>query len=262
MAETKKTKVFCIGLGKTGTTSIGDALAILGYRRSGWHDIISRQLTHDWWCGNLDSLFEHTTKYDAFEDNPWPLVYQEMAARYPTAKFILTTRSDHNKWLRSISEHNMHRPWVGHRMIYGSYEAIGNEERYLRVYHRHRDSVRAFFADKPDRLLELCIDETRDWNALCKYLDISEVPTVPFPKSNVTASHMGLLQIGRQIWGILHYTELAFLYFLYKESWMVAMDPIYEQKDHVAEVPSLRGRIEQTSDSLSQRCLRAYLDHR
>ena len=262
MADTKKTKVFCVGLGKTGTTSIGDALAILGYRRSGWNDITSRQLTHDWWCGNIDSLIEHSAGYDAFEDNPWPLVYQEMAARYPTAKFILTTRSDDNKWLRSISEHNMHRPWVGHRMIYGSYEAIGNEERYLRVYRRHRDSVRAFFADKADRLLELCIDETRGWNALCTHLDISDVPTVPFPKSNVTASHMGLLQIGRQMWGILHYTELAFLYFLYKESWMVAMDPLYEDKDPAAEMPSLRGRIEQTSDSLSQRCLRAYLERR
>ena len=64
------------------------------------------------------------------------------------------------------------------------------------------------------------------------------------------------------MWGILHYTELALLYFLYKESWMVAMDPIYEDKDHVAKKPSFHGRIEQTSASLSQRSLRAYLEHR
>src|SRR5439155_24437020 len=44
---------------------------------------------------------------------------------------------------------------------------------------RHRDAVRAFFADKPDRLLEMCIDDTRDWTALRVYLDITSVPTVP-----------------------------------------------------------------------------------
>jgi hypothetical protein len=39
-----KPKVFVIGLSKTGTTSMGDALAQLNYTRLGWSDIYSRYL--------------------------------------------------------------------------------------------------------------------------------------------------------------------------------------------------------------------------
>jgi hypothetical protein len=43
-----KPKIFVIGLSKTGTTSIGDALEMLGYRRLGWRDIRSQHMVHTW----------------------------------------------------------------------------------------------------------------------------------------------------------------------------------------------------------------------
>ncbi|KAK3079928.1 hypothetical protein LTS18_003570 [Coniosporium uncinatum] len=98
-------KVFVIGLSKTGTTSIGDALALLGYRRLGWKDVLSRHLVHAWRNGDMDRLFAQTLHYDAFEDLPWAVVYPEMAKWFSDAKFILSLRTDEAKQLKSMRRH-------------------------------------------------------------------------------------------------------------------------------------------------------------
>ena len=72
-------KVFVIGLNKTGTTSLGDALSTLGYKRLGWKDILSRKLFHDWYSGHMEHLIGLSRTYEAFEDLPWCFMYEEMA---------------------------------------------------------------------------------------------------------------------------------------------------------------------------------------
>jgi hypothetical protein len=71
-----KPKVFVIGFSKTGTTSFGDALAQIGYKRLGWKDIRSRHMVHSYVNGEYDPLIEQTRFYDAFEDLPWPHLYR------------------------------------------------------------------------------------------------------------------------------------------------------------------------------------------
>ena len=39
-------------------------------------------------------------QFDAFEDNPWPLLYRELDERFPGSKFILTRRPTEN-WINS-----------------------------------------------------------------------------------------------------------------------------------------------------------------
>lgn len=63
-------KIFIIGLSKTGTTSLGDAFSILGYKRLGWKEIRSRELVHTWYNKDLGPLIEQTRYYDIFEDLP------------------------------------------------------------------------------------------------------------------------------------------------------------------------------------------------
>jgi hypothetical protein len=153
-------KVFVIGLSKTGTTSIGDALERLRFQRIGWEDIRSRFLFRSWLAADLNPMISMTQHYDAFEDLPWALVYQEMARAYPDAKFILTLRADEKDWLRSIKEHTARRTWIGHEFVYGAKRAEGHEEQYLEAYRSHNNEVRKFFGNGTN-LLEWVVDANR-----------------------------------------------------------------------------------------------------
>jgi Sulfotransferase domain len=158
--EIEKSKVFVIGLSKTGTTSLGDALSKLGYRRSGWEDLRSRWLYHAWFWGNLQALDSHTSRFDAFEDIPWAQTYRRFADIYPSAKFVLTERRDEETWLNSIEAHTVRRLWDGHREIYGCYEARNCRQSYLGAYRSHNDDAVRFFETRKEshRLLRFVID--------------------------------------------------------------------------------------------------------
>lgn len=193
-------KVFVIGLSKTGTTSLGDALSRLSLRRVGWEDVRSRFLFRSYLNHDLAPLVSVTQSYDAFEDLPWALVYQDMAELYPDARFILTLRNDEQAWLRSITEHTARRKWDGHTVVYGSVEAKDHEEAYLESYRSHTSSVRDFFAGAGNgRLLEWVVDgkdgieDEQSWGHLLGFLDMNysqeEIKKLgEFPWSNRTAS--------------------------------------------------------------------------
>ncbi|RFU24277.1 hypothetical protein B7463_g12057, partial [Scytalidium lignicola] len=158
-----KPKVFVIGLSKTGTTSLGDALERLSYTRTGWQDIRSCFLFRTWAKHNPTPIVAQAQTYDAFEDLPWSLACAEMAILFPNAKFILTLRKSEEIWLKSIMEHTERRIWDGHEFVYGSLRARGHEEAYLNAYRNHTESVRTHFSSLEGgggkgRLLEIVID--------------------------------------------------------------------------------------------------------
>lgn len=194
-------KVFVIGLSKTGTTSLGDALSRLSFRRMGWQDVRSRFLFRSYLNHDLAPLVSVTYTHDAFEDLPWALVYQDMAELYPDAKFILTLRNDEQAWLRSITEHTARRKWSGHTVVYGAVEAKDHEDAYLKTYRSHTSSVRDFFAGAGNetRLLEWVVDgrdgeeDEQSWDHLLQFLDMNYSEEAveelgEFPWSNRTAS--------------------------------------------------------------------------
>ncbi|TAQ89077.1 hypothetical protein B7494_g2580 [Chlorociboria aeruginascens] len=170
-----------------------------------------------------------TQQYDAFEDLPWALVYQDMASLYPDAKFILTLRENEMDWLESIKVHTARRKWIGHSLIYGGMRAKGNEQAYLDVYREHASSVREFFEAEGDgtRLLEITLDgkkrENKDegetWRILLKFLDMEASDEVikelgDFPWSNRTADFMGLEIMKNLAWfwdRFMFYIEEALL---------------------------------------------------
>lgn len=173
-------KVFCIGFHKTGTTTMKQALRILGYRVTGPNGVDDPEIAQ-----KLPALAaELSQRYDAFQDNPWPLVYREMDALHPGSKFILTER-DEEKWYASNRNHFRGSTTPMRRLIYG--EAAGspkdNEALYKARMRRHNEEVRAYFRDRPDDLLVL--DVTRDgrWEPLCAFLG-HPVPAEPFPHGN------------------------------------------------------------------------------
>lgn len=203
-------RVFVIGLSKTGTTSIGDALELIGYRRLGWRDIRSRHMVYTWANGDITPLIEMTRHYDAFEDLPWPLVYTEMAQLYPDAKFILSLRKDETTWLRSMERHVGRGRWAPYTYFYGADTYHGHEDIIRASYRNHTERVRAFFADQPHDYIEMVIDDGDvNWQVLCDFTgqcpSTLRTPTFGFgfPKANTAASwDLGFVPNGVQwLWG-------------------------------------------------------------
>ena len=87
---TRKTKVFGLGLIKTGTTTLGVCLRHLGYN----HQSNRRDLLIDVRHGEFGQLFEVCDQFDSFEDWPYPLIFRELYERYGDgARYILTVRA-------------------------------------------------------------------------------------------------------------------------------------------------------------------------
>jgi hypothetical protein len=175
-----QTKVFCIGFHKTGTTSLEMALRKLGYRVKGSFgtkdpDIASK--VHEMAYAMVD-------EFDAFEDNPWPILYRELDQRFPGSKFVLTRRPTEN-WIRSQVKDFATTETPMRRWIYGENAGCpaGNENTYIARYERHNREVQEYFANRSDDLLIIDLPNDDGWSRLCPFLG-HPIPNVPFPHAN------------------------------------------------------------------------------
>ena len=180
MVGTVNTKVFCIGFHKTGTTSLGKALKILGYKVKGPFGIEVPDIGEK----VLELFPPIVNQYDAFQDNPWPILYRELDEQYPNSKFILLVR-DPGAWLESMIRHFGTRETPMRKWIYG--ESAGcpmdNEEIYLERFNRHYADVYEYFRLRPDDLLIMDIATGDGWDTLCSFLGC-DTPRKSFPHAN------------------------------------------------------------------------------
>ncbi len=119
-------------------------------------------------------------RYDAFRDNPWPLLYREFDVAYPDSKFILTWRRA-GDWIRRVVDQFGTSSTPMREWVYDGVGApAGKEEHYLARYRRHDREFRSSFTGGPYDLLELNITEGDGWEQLCPFLG-HPIPPVPFP---------------------------------------------------------------------------------
>lgn len=173
-----KPKVFCIGFHKTGTTSMEKALKMLGYRVTGGNWVKEEGIGEV----VLERALALVPQYDAFQDNPWPILYQELDRAFPGSKFILTMRPP-EKWFASMlknfgTDRTPMREW-----IYGVGHPQGNEAIYLERYNRHNREVLEYFADRPQDFLLMDLAAGDGWDKLCPFLGLP-MRTDPFPHAN------------------------------------------------------------------------------
>lgn len=182
-----KHKVFCIGLNKTGTSSMHRALEHLGYRVSGPDKDLLRNVR----SGETTSTIRHTRKFDAFQDWPYPLVFKELHREYGSSgRYILTYRESPERWFASVENHARTSRLVrGQWLPYGYYRPFGRERQYIDIYNTHNEEVRAYFLSGPGAdapFLEMCLDHGDGWQKLCTFLG-HELPQIPFPHTNTAA---------------------------------------------------------------------------
>ena len=171
-------KIFGIGFHKTATTSLAQALSKLGYRVCGPFGIKDRNIQ----TKVYEIAFAKVEEYDAFQDNPWPIIYKELDQKYPGSKFILTTRPT-DKWIKSAIKYFGSKNTPMRKWIYGVGNPKGNEDIYIERYERHNREVQEYFQNRPDDLLVISLTEGEGWEKLCPFLG-KEIPEFSFPHAN------------------------------------------------------------------------------
>ena len=167
-----------VGFHKTGTTTLDLALRELGYRVKGYTAGAAPLLA----AKATDQILEMADGFDAVQDNPWPLLYREIDERYPHARFILTKRET-GVWMDSVLSHFGGRSTPMREAIYGIGDPAVDPARYRARYEQHGRDVRAYFAERPGKLLVVDWGLGAGWTELCGFLD-KPVPDVPFPHAN------------------------------------------------------------------------------
>ena len=221
-------KIIGAGFGRTGTTSLKAALEQLGYAKC--HHM-TEVLTNpsqaagflDAWRGNpvdWDHLFDG---YQATTDWPACTYYQQLMAKYPDAKVILSLR-DPERWYASAYEtiypaHAVVPPWAGklfpklgvfREMILsqvwdGTFESrFADKDFAIKKFKAHNQEV--IDTVPADKLL--IFEVKQGWEPLCKFLDLP-VPDTPFPHLNDKKQFKLLLMAQR----ILPWLLVAFLIF-------------------------------------------------
>ncbi|MGM0589556.1 MAG: sulfotransferase family protein [Bacteroidota bacterium] len=171
-------KIFCVGFHKTGTTSLQLALEELGYRVTGPNGHKNPNIANE----VLEMAHKLVPQFDAFQDNPWPIIFKEMDKAYPNSKFILTIR-DTNSWIKSQVKHfGIHKTPM-REWIYGVGCPKGNEQVYIKRYEQHNEQVRNYFKDRPEDLLVMNLPAGDGWEKLCPFLG-HDLIKEPFPHAN------------------------------------------------------------------------------
>jgi hypothetical protein len=166
-------KVFCIGFNKTGTTSLGQALEILGYH----HSSFNRKVWVEFYLkGRFDKLVEYTAKFDSFDDLPW--LKQDMIPildkRFPGSKYIYLER-DESSWKRSLAR------WG--ELTFGSTPDV---DVGWKEYLAHREFVLNYFKGRsPKEFMVLDVRDPVGFRKLANFLG-KAAPQDALPHQNRT----------------------------------------------------------------------------
>ena len=176
--------IFGIGLGRTGTRSLTEALCLMGFKAVHWDD--RGQHVLDRWYESEVCL---PTDLDAFIEGPFVRWWRMADRLYPGSRFILTTR-DKSEWLASV-ERWMKRnnpqsgdEWFHRRLLFWGTTRF-HRELFSAAWDEHHETVSQYFADRTD-LLVLDIAATPPaalWSALSHFTGRA-APNVPFPHRN------------------------------------------------------------------------------
>lgn len=187
-------KVFGIGFHKTGTTSLAEALKVLGYSVTGPNGVDDPDIEYNL----MPMAMKLAQEYDAFQDNPWPIVFKEMDEAFPRSKFILTIREE-DQWIKSVCKHFGRDSTPMRKYIYGQGHPQGNENLYLKRYRKHNEDVAKYFAGRQDDLLIMDITKGDGWEKLCEFLG-KEAPSIPFPHENQARNRNQKFKLFRKLY--------------------------------------------------------------
>ena len=219
--RTRNLEVICLGLPRSATESLHNALRTLGYENvshgmNWWSTYPERSVLYYELAllrsqGRTPSPEVLRTKYfdrvlgdcDATTDIPPAWFAEELLAAYPDAKVVLNRRRDVKAWKTSFRESVLPFMQSWSHWFAGWFEAeifwtvaLTNElhGQYLfrgdfeanaeRAYTDHYGKLERILQDGNRPYLDWSVEE--GWEPLCKFLD-KPVPDQSFPRGNVAA---------------------------------------------------------------------------
>jgi hypothetical protein len=204
-------KIFGIGLSRTGTLSLHKAFLLLGLRSR--HYVFDPEIARYMLAlenGTAPEALRLTAldTLDCISDAPVCGLVGPLDAAYPGSRFVLTIR-DEASWLDSCERHftrgnerggllavlrrsltriargekpphPLHAEW--RRLVIRTVYGVERFDRaaFAAARARHLESVRSRFRDRPGTLLVLDICAGEGWDKLCPFLGLP-VPANPFP---------------------------------------------------------------------------------
>lgn len=203
-----KTKYFCIGRNKTGTTSLKKTFEDLGFPVG--DQLTAERLANKYYFeGNFQPIIDYCKSAQVFQDAPfsWAETFKYLDKAYPGSKFILTIRNDAEQWYRSITKFHAKRfghgqipsadvlrkaRYIAKGYIYKSVklhgapdEDIYNKQILIEYYLRYNQAIQDYFKDRQQDLLVLNLAESGSYKRFVEFLGI-ESPFDSFPWENKT----------------------------------------------------------------------------
>ena len=178
--------VFGIGLSKTGTTSLAEALTIVG---------VPTIHLPDKGLMLAGRFSEALAGYRGATDISVSFCFEALDAAYPGSRFVLTMR-DRDTWIESVEAHMHRRPWPERGTpaaelrvrMYGTH--LFERDRLLAAYDAFHSRVHRYFANRTAALAVMDIIGGQGWEVLCPFLGVSAPPSA-FPRRNARAAPAG-----------------------------------------------------------------------
>jgi hypothetical protein len=204
-----KPKIFCIGLNKTGTTSLGKAMKDFGFIPGNQSE--AELLFNDWVKRDFKKIINYCKTAEFFQDVPfsYPYTFAILDQAFPKSKFILTVRDNPEQWYNSLI--NYHGKLFGNgnipptaedlkqaNYVYKGFpydsmkkllnvpdEDLYNKDILIESYKMHNKIIIDYFNFRKEDLLVLNVAEEGSYEKLCHFLN-RKCELKDFPWENKT----------------------------------------------------------------------------
>ena len=170
-------KIFGIGLSRTGTSSLYEALEMLSIKTI-----------------HYPTDYKQIETHKAAVDGAVAVGYRYLDAMFPDSKFIFTDRDwyDWDKSIESFFKINVNVISELHdgkvldltdKVNMALYNATTYQESFMQAFRDHKSGIKKWFKERKDDLLTINICKGDGWGKLCPFLGC-DIPNIEFPKSN------------------------------------------------------------------------------
>ncbi|PZD76607.1 sulfotransferase [Mesonia sp. K7] len=204
-----KPKIFCIGLNKTGTTSLEKEMLELGFIVG--NQMKGTKLLYDWSKRDFNLLRKLCNSAEFFQDAPfsYPFTFIVLDQMFPNSKFILTERDNAEVWYNSLTKFHSKlwgdglnpptiqelkkAPGPNPGFRYDSMTLVKNvpldqpykKEVLIDYYETHNKYVKEYFRHTKNKLLTINVSIPEDYKRFCDFIG-RKTEKSEFPWENKT----------------------------------------------------------------------------
>ena len=182
-------KIFCIGLNKTGTTSLLYEFVRMGVMTGNQRE--GEQMVSHYLNGNFKPILNYCKRDKFFQDIPFsiPNFYKQLDMEFPNAKFILSVRTSADEWYDSLIRFHTKSKLIGvagklptsddlkessyvykgwaydvHNIIYNvPYDDPYNKDILIETYENHKKDVNEYFKNRNNDLIVIDLADNQSY---------------------------------------------------------------------------------------------------